>query len=204
MFQVYSLLLNQGKLLVSLMILTAFIVGCNNQNAQHEVSKELVKDEIIIDTITNSNGKVLIVERNRQKKTLSLKFDNELIELKIESISPELLASNDQFQFIKKEEEVLLKKNGNIIFEQKDDIIESSTKDKAGRVLEMRFNHQKSIVTVTLDGKKLVLDYQKPASGMWYQNEEYEFRGKGNDITLYKKDSIVFQTYEPEEETQEY
>jgi membrane-bound inhibitor of C-type lysozyme len=199
MFRIFNFLVGQGKFFISLLILSAFVVGCNKQNAQNESSIELAKDDINIDTITNSNGKVLIVERTHQKKTLLVRLDNELIELKIESFSPELMASNEQFQFIRKEEEVLLKKNGSIIFEQKDEIIESTTKDKAGRVLEMRFNNTKNIVTITLDGKKLVLDYQKPASGMWYQNKEYEFRGKGNDITLYKKDSVIFQTYEPEE-----
>lgn len=73
-----------------------------------------------------------------------------------------------------------------------DEIISSSAKDKTGESLEMIFNNTKDIATLVFKGDTIVLNGQQPASGIWYQNNQYELRGKGDDIELSKDGKIIF------------
>ena len=62
--------------------------------------------------------------------------------------------------------------------------------NKYGEKLELLFNNMEGTATLNFNNETIELISQKPASGIWYKNEKYELRGKGNDITL-KKDGIV-------------
>ena len=41
-------------------------------------------------------------------------------------------------------------------------------------------------------GEELELAGQKPASGIWYKNDHYELRGKGENLELTKDGKTVF------------
>lgn len=73
-----------------------------------------------------------------------------------------------------------------------DEIVHSSSTDKDGKKLEMTFNNTKDIATVNFSGEAIELIRQKSASGIWYKNDNYELRGKGNDIELKKNEIVVF------------
>ena len=71
-----------------------------------------------------------------------------------------------------------------------DDIVVLSSTDKDGKKLEMSFNNTKGTATLHFIGETIELLDQKPASGIWYKNDNFELTGKGNDIDL-KKDGKV-------------
>ncbi|MBW7867841.1 MAG: MliC family protein [Brumimicrobium sp.] len=73
------------------------------------------------------------------------------------------------------------------------DIISIIYTDVKDQQLHLVFDNTKDIVTITFDGDVVELPSQKPASGIWYENEQYELRGKGEHITLYKNKKIVFE-----------
>lgn len=73
-----------------------------------------------------------------------------------------------------------------------DDIVKTSVLNKDGKTLEMVFNNTKGTATLNLNGETIKLNSEKPASGIWYKNEDYELRGKGNDIELQKNGEVVF------------
>ena len=73
-----------------------------------------------------------------------------------------------------------------------DEIVNSSAVDKKGNKLEMSFNNTKNTVTLKFKGKTIVLKGQTPASGIWYKNDHYELRGKGENIDLTKNGKIIF------------
>lgn len=58
--------------------------------------------------------------------------------------------------------------------------------------MELTFNNTKGTVTLNFNGETSELVAQKSASGMWYKNDMYELRGKGNDLELKKDGNIVF------------
>ncbi len=59
--------------------------------------------------------------------------------------------------------------------------------------MEMTFNNTKGTATIYFDGETIVMDQQRAASGIWYKNDHYELRGKGNDIQLTKDDNVIFE-----------
>ncbi|ASW76175.1 hypothetical protein CJF12_19140 [Chryseobacterium piperi] len=74
----------------------------------------------------------------------------------------------------------------------KDDIVKSTAKDKSGKVLDMSFNNTKNTATLVFNGETIELEGQKPASGIWYKNDHYELRGKGEEIELSKDGNVIF------------
>ena len=73
-----------------------------------------------------------------------------------------------------------------------DEIVKSSSTDIDGKKLEMSFNNTKNVATLNFNGETIELVGQEPASGIWYKNDHYELRGKGNDIELTKDGKLVF------------
>ncbi|QFZ54455.1 hypothetical protein FEZ18_06425 [Oceanihabitans sp. IOP_32] len=73
-----------------------------------------------------------------------------------------------------------------------ENITTTTSTNKDGKTLELAFNHNKGTVIIKFDGDTSELQSQKPASGFWYKNEQYELRGKGNDIELKKEGELIF------------
>lgn len=90
---------------------------------------------------------------------------------------------------VKTSESESLKKNT-------DDIVTSVITNKTGEKLELIFNNTKETATIMYNGETIELTGQKPASGIWYKNEMYELRGKGNEIELTKNGKTIFKSYE--------
>ncbi len=80
----------------------------------------------------------------------------------------------------------------NTIEKSADEIVKSILTNKEGKKLEMSFNNRKDIVTVNFSGETIEMKSQKPASGIWYKNDEYELTGKGESVELKKDGKIVF------------
>lgn len=74
----------------------------------------------------------------------------------------------------------------------KDDIVKSTLKNSKGEILDMTFNNTKDIATVVFNGETVELKGQRPASGIWYKNDHYELRGKGEEVELSKDGKVVF------------
>ncbi|NLB55873.1 MAG: lysozyme inhibitor [Lentisphaerae bacterium] len=58
--------------------------------------------------------------------------------------------------------------------------------------LEMLFDNREYTVTFTFNGETIVLKGQRVASGIWYKNDRYELRGKGEKVELQKDGITVF------------
>lgn len=74
----------------------------------------------------------------------------------------------------------------------KDEIVKSTSKNSSGKTLDMTFNNTKNTATVVFNKETIELQGQKPASGIWYKNDHYELRGKGEEIELTKDGKTVF------------
>lgn len=74
-----------------------------------------------------------------------------------------------------------------------DEIVSTKSTDKDGKVLEITFNNTKGTATLYFEGETVELHQERAASGIWYKNDRYELRGKGNDIKLRKDGEVVFE-----------
>jgi len=78
--------------------------------------------------------------------------------------------------------------------ESNSEIIKTTLSDKDGKKLDVTFNNTKNTATLVFNGETIELEGQKPASGIWYKNDHYELRGKGNENELHKDGKLVFKS----------
>jgi membrane-bound inhibitor of C-type lysozyme len=78
----------------------------------------------------------------------------------------------------------------------KADIVNQTFEDAHGEKLDLEFDNTKDLVTLTFKGETSSLASQKPASGIWYKNQEFELSGKGNDIQLLRNGKLVFEHHD--------
>ncbi len=73
-----------------------------------------------------------------------------------------------------------------------DDIVKSTSTDKDGKKLELTFNNTKGTTTLNFNGETIELVAENAASGIWYKNDHYELRGKGDNMELTKDGKTIF------------
>lgn len=78
--------------------------------------------------------------------------------------------------------------------ESNSEIIKTTLSDKDGKKLDVTFNNIKNTATLVFNGETIELEGQKPASGIWYKNDHYELRGKGNENELHKDGKLIFKS----------
>ena len=74
------------------------------------------------------------------------------------------------------------------------EIVKSTLRDSNGVILEMTFDNSRYTVVLMIKGEKIELQGQPVGSGIWYKNDEYELRGKGEDVVLTQNGKVVFKS----------
>lgn len=156
---------------------------------------EKTEDDIVKMNYTNNDGQNLEVSFNNMNGTATFNFEGEVIELNQQKAASGVWYKNDQYELRGKGNDIELRKDGDVVFEHEDVIVKSSLKDKDGQTLDMVFNNTTNEAKIYLNGgAQIELVGQKPASGIWYKNDEYELRGKGESVELTKNGETVFKT----------
>ncbi|WP_159038459.1 MliC family protein [Brumimicrobium mesophilum] len=83
--------------------------------------------------------------------------------------------------------------NEDIKKEISDEIVVSTLFDDQGDTLKITFNNTKNIATISFEGNPVVLNGQPAASGIWYKNERFVLRGKGDKVELTKDGKVIFE-----------
>lgn len=185
--------------ILTITIFSAFIlISCKEKSNQENVAKpnfEKISDDMVSVSSTDKNGKKLDLLFNNSKGTLTLQFNGETIELTQQLSGSGIRYKNEQYELRGKGNDIELKKDGIVLFEHKDEIVSSSIKNKDGQTLDITFNNTTNLAKVYLNGgEQIELAGQNPASGIWYKNEQYELRGKGENLELKKDGKIVFKS----------
>lgn len=87
-------------------------------------------------------------------------------------------------------------KTTEVIEDVSDDIVITTVTNKDGEKLEMTFNNTKGTVSLNFNGESFTLNAERAASGIWYKNEDYELRGKGESVELTKNGKTIFKNKE--------
>jgi membrane-bound inhibitor of C-type lysozyme len=181
------------------MLMVFLLASCNEASKNEKTAPttettEKATDEIVTSTATDKTGRVLEMSFNNTNNTATLTFNGETIELAGQSPGSGIWYKNDRYELTGKGDDIELKKDGEIVFTNGDDIVTSTAQSKTGQTLEMAFNNSTDIATIVFNGQTIELKGQKPASGIWYKNDRYELRGKGNDIELTDNGKTVFKS----------
>lgn len=184
------------KILTIAMLTALFLTTCTGTSKEERAETtaiESVADDIVTALSTDKDGQKLEMTFNNTKGTVTINFNGETAELKEQRSASGFWYKNDQYELRGKGNDIDLKKDGEIVFTHKDDIVTSSIKNKEGQTLDMTFNNTTNEAKVYLDGgEQIDLVGQTPASGVWYKNENYELRGKGENVELTKNGKTVF------------
>ena len=150
-------------------------------------------DDIVITTSTSKDGEKLDISFNNTKGTATLNFNGEVIELTQEKAASGIWYKNGSYELRGKGNDIELKKDGKVVFKHEDDIVSTVLQDKEGNTLNMTFNNTDGTVKVYLNGgQQIDLVAEKAASGIWYKNDLYELRGKGEQLELTKEGKTIF------------
>ena len=187
------------KFLTIAMLAALFLNSCKEAPKQENTetptteSVEKAADDIVVLSSTDKDGKKLEMSFNNTKGTATLHFIGETIELLDQKPASGIWYKNDNFELTGKGNDIDLKKDGKVVFTHKDHIVKTVLQNKEGQTLDMTYNNTTNSVKVYLDGgEELELAGQKPASGIWYKNDHYELRGKGENLELTKDGKTVF------------
>ena len=174
-------------------LLAASCTGVSKQENAASSTTETVGEEIVTTTSTDQNGQKLEMTFNNTKGTATITFNGETAELEQQKSGSGFWYKNDQYELRGKGNDVDLKKDGELVFTHKDEIVTSTIKNKEGQTLDMTFNNTTNEAKVYLDGgEQIDLKGQTPGSGIWYKNDHYELRGKGENVELTKDGKIIF------------
>ncbi len=167
--------------------------GTSNKENAETTTIEAVVDDIVTTSYVDEDGKVLDVLFNNTKGTATVTFEGETFELLQEKAASGIWYKNDTYELRGKANDVDLMKDGELVFSHKDVIVTSSLTNKEGQTLDMVFNNTTNTAKIYLDGgEQIELQGQTPGSGIWYKNDQYELRGKGEEVELTKDGKVVF------------
>jgi membrane-bound inhibitor of C-type lysozyme len=184
------------KILTFTILATLVLSSCtgtsNKENAEN-TTIENVTDDIVTTSYVDVDGKALDVLFNNTKGIATVTFEEETFELLQEKAASGIWYKNDTYELRGKANDVDLMKDGELVFSHKDVIVTSSITNKEGQTLDMVFNNTTNTAKIYLDGgEQIELQGQTPASGIWYKNDQYELRGKGEEVELTKDGKVVF------------
>lgn len=185
------------KTILTMTMLTALFLSACKDSTNHENTQtpttEQVTDDIVKSVSTDNDGNNLEMAFNNSKGTATLNFKGETIDLLAEKSASGIWYTNEHYELRGKGNDIELKKDGKVIFSHNDAIINTSLKDKDGQTLDLTVNNTTNTAKVYLNGgEQIDLQGQNPASGIWYKNDHYELRGKGDHVEFKKDGKILF------------
>ncbi len=186
------------KVILSFAMLTALTLTSCTQNANQESTEASTEnvdnsaDEIVKSISTDESGNKLEMTFNNTKDIVIINFNGEEIILESQRPASGIWYKNDLFELRGKGEDIELKKDGEVIFSNVDDIVKISATNEVGETLEMSFNNTNDEAILYFKGELIELKSERPASGIWYKNDHYELSGKGEQVELKKDGEIIF------------
>ncbi len=152
-------------------------------------------EQVVTQSATDKDGNKLDIVFDNAAGKATIDFNGTKSELLSQKPASGIWYQNSEYELRGKGNDLELKKAGKVVFTYQDDLVNSSLKDKEGRTLDMTFNNTTNTVKIYLNGgEQIELDGQRPASGIWYKNDQYELRGKGENLELTKDGAVVFKS----------
>ncbi len=190
-----------AKNILTLAVLAAIFLNSCKENPKQETVEttptetvEQANDDIVTATSIDKDGQQLNMTFNNTKGTATLDFNGETIELVQERAASGIWYKNENYELRGKGDDIQLTKDGTVVFEHKDDIVNLEAKNKKEDVLVLTFNNTAGTVKAYLNGgEQIDLVAKKGASGIWYNNDQYELSGKDDKYKLTKDGKTVFE-----------
>ncbi|MEO5789282.1 MAG: MliC family protein [Gelidibacter sp.] len=180
------------------MLTTTVVISCKDKQKQGNIdstaTEQTISNDVVTQSLTNKDGETLEMSFDNSKGKATVNFNGESIALNQEMAASGIWYKNEHYDLRGKGNDIWLKKDGEVIFEHQDNKVNVEVKSDKGDVLTMTFNNTAGTVKAYLNGgEQIDLEQKKAASGIWYENDAYELRGKGDHYILTKGRDTVFE-----------
>lgn len=180
------------------MLTATVFISCKDNKKQDNTdltnTEQTSSDDVVTQLLTNNDGETLEMSFNNSEGKATVNFKGESIDLEQERAASGIWYKNDHYELRGKGDDIFLKKDGEIIFEHQDKKASIELKNEKGDVLNVTFNNTAGTAKAYLNGgEQIDLKQEKAASGIWFKNDQYQLRGKGNDLQLTKDGKVVFE-----------
>ena len=186
------------RILVIGMLTATVFISCKEHQKQENTDStnthQTTSNDVVTQSLTNKDGETLEMTFDNSEGKATVNFKGESIALDQEKAASGIWYKNEHYELRGKGNDIWLKKDGAMIFEHQDDKVNIEAKNDKGDVLTMTFNNTAGTVKAYLNGgNQIDLEQKKAASGIWYENDAYELRGKGDHYILTKGGETVFE-----------
>lgn len=178
-------------------MITLFVASCKKNNVENSYTisnnTESSSNQNPIKVLTDNNGAKLELKIDNSEGTAIANFNGEQIVLKQVKGKNENYFTNGNYELRANKNDILLQKDSVILFSHTDDLIKNRLKSKLGQTLDLTFNNTTNTVKIYLDGgEQIELNGMRNADGILYKDNQYELRGKGENLTLKKGRKVLF------------
>jgi len=182
------------------MLVSILITSCKDNTKQNDTNINTIdqtttaSDNTVTVSKTDADDNTLDMTFDNSKDIATIKFNGDTAELTSQKPASGIWYKNDVYELRGKGNDVTLTKNGKVVFEHEDERISVESKNEKGDVLNLTFNTTAGTAKAYLNGgEQIDLVAQPAGSGFWYKNDQYELRGKGNDLQLSKDGTVIFE-----------
>ncbi len=187
----------QKKPFIFLMFAGLFFAACTSDHTKNEEEQVIEINENLASTsVTNDKGEQLDMAFDKVKGSVEVTFNGEKVVLYSQRAASGIWYTIDGYELRGKGQEVTFWKDDVVIFTNADELYHHILFNSKGEEMLVDINNTKEVATVTWQGQTIALKQKVAASGVWYADEHYELRGKGNALELSKDGVSLFKAVE--------
>ena len=174
-----------------------FLVSCNTNTKKSEPVKtdgteiKEIKNELVKSTVTDGKGNTMNLTFDDAKGTATVDLNGTKIYMDRDTTASGVRMHNDEYQYEEWQGRIILKKNGEVVFDSKNEVT-ASVANKAGKKLDLVFNNNNNTAVVMFNGQEIQLKADTTASGIRYSNADYVYEEWQGHSVLKKKGEVVF------------
>jgi len=185
----------------------ALLMSCNNNRNNQQATRPaeqfttpapattpepIVSEEVVSNYVTDNQGRRMDLVFNNTRGTATVNLDGETINMVQDTMASGIRMHNDEYEYEEWQGHVVLKRDGQVIFDNKNNINTVGANTNANNKLNITYNNNNNTATVRINGQNIVLRADTTASGLRYSNNEYvyeEWKGHG---VLKRNGDVVF------------
>lgn len=174
------------------------LVACGQKNKNETIKTEETvttaapltpassADDIVTTSVTDSDGNTLKMEYNNTRGRAMLTLNDEIIDMVQDTTASGVRMHNTDYDYEEWQGHIVLKKNGQVVFDNKRNQSSSTSKPK------MTYDNKKGTATLAFNGETVTLRADTTASGLRFRNSDYEYEEWKGNVVLKKNGQVVF------------
>ncbi|WP_163212806.1 MliC family protein [Bacteroides sp. 519] len=179
------------RILLITVISGALLVSCNSNKKNNQVSEVDVVESVVRTTVTDNQGNTMVLAFYNESGTAIAELNGEAINMVRDTTASGVKMHNNEYEYEEWQGHIVLKKDGKVVFDNKD-VVSASVTNKQGEKLDMTFNNNNNTAVLKLDGKEINLKADTTASGIKYSNANYVYEEWQGHSVLKKDGKVVF------------